>query len=102
MSYLRVTYAEWDIDVDTPEGGRLLGLVRSQGMALLQRQPGFLRYRLIRLGPNRTVALVEWESDERALAGATAYRGWMESVGIMAHVTLTTESGPVLIALDGS
>jgi hypothetical protein len=102
MSYLRVTYAEWDIDVDTPEGSRLLGLVRSEGMALLQRQRGFVCYRLVRLGPNRTVALVEWESEDRALAGATTYRGWMEAAGIMHHVTLMTESGPVLIALDGS
>ena len=100
MTFQRVTFAEWDIDVDTPEGHRLLDIVRSDGLALFRRQPGFIRYRLVRLGPSRTIALAEWDSEELALAGAARYRSWLETAGLMAHITLTTESGPVLISSD--
>jgi heme-degrading monooxygenase HmoA len=100
MTYLRMTVAEWDIDLDTPEGHRLAGLIRSDGLAVFRRQPGFIRYRLMRAGPGRSIAVAEWESEALGMAGAAKYREWLETAGIKAHITMATEAGPVLVSSD--
>ena len=100
MTYLRMTVAEWDIDLDTPEGGRLVELIRSQGLAVFRRQPGFIRYRLMRAGPGKSIAVAEWESEELGITGAGKYREWLETAGIRAHITMATEAGPVLVSSD--
>ena len=100
MTYLRVTVAEWDVDLDGPQGQRHVELIRSEGVAFLRRQPGFVRYRLMRAGPGKSIAAVEWESEERALVGAARYRQWLEDVGIKAHMSMDTTGGPVLVSSD--
>jgi hypothetical protein len=100
MTYLRVTVAEWDIDLDTPQGARLVGLIQSQGLEVFRRQPGFLWYRLMRVGPGRSIAVAEWESEELGIPGAARYRQWLEEAGVRAHITMSTEAGPVLISSD--
>ena len=100
MTYLRTTIAEWDVDLDAPSGQHLVDLIRSEGTAVLRRQPGFIRYRLMRAGPSRSIAFVEWESEERAHAGAAKYRQWLEDAGIKAHISMDTTGGAVLIASD--
>ena len=100
MTYLRTTVAEWDIDLDSPEGHRLTNLIASDGLAVFRRQPGFIRYRLMRAGPGRSVAVAEWESEELGIAGAARYREWLEVAGIRAHIAMDTVSGPVLVSSD--
>lgn len=100
MTYLRVTVAEWDIDLDTPQGARLVALICADGLAVFRRQPGFIRYRLMRAGPGKSIAVAEWESEELGIAGAARYRQWLEEAGIRAHITMATEAGPVLISSD--
>jgi hypothetical protein len=102
VTYLRMTIAEWDIDLDAPAGHRLAALIRSEGMAVFRRQPGFIRYRLMRAGPGRSIAVAEWESEELGIAGAARYRQWLEEAGIRVHITMTTEAGPVLVSSDES
>ena len=100
MTYLRMTVAEWDIDLDTPEGHRLVELIRSEGLAVFRRQPGFIRYRLMRAGPGRSIAVAEWESEELGVRGAARYRDWLDKAGIKARITMATEAGPVLVSSD--
>jgi hypothetical protein len=100
MTYLRVTVAEWDIDLDTPQGARLVELIRSEGLTVFRRQPGFIRYRLMRAGPGKSIAVAEWESEELGITGAARYRQWLEDAGIRARINMNTEAGPVLISSD--
>ena len=96
-----MTVAEWDIDLDTPAGERLTELISHEGLAVFRQQPGFIRYRLMRAGPMKSIAVAEWESEELGVVGAARYRQWLEDVGIRAHITMTTEAGPVLVSSDG-
>ena len=100
MAYLRMTIADWDLDVDSPEGRALVDLVARDGAAVFRAQPGFVRYRLMRAGPRRTVAVAEWESEELGLAGAGRYREWMGAAGVREHITLETEAGPIVVSTD--
>ena len=100
MTYLRMTVAEWDIDLDTPQGARLVDLIRTQGLAVFRRQPGFIRYRLMRAGPGRSIAVAEWESEELGIPGAARYRQWLEDAGVRVHITMDTTAGPVLVTSD--
>ena len=100
MTYLRVTVAEWDVDIDAPQGQRLVDRITSEGIPFLRRQPGFVRYRLMRAGPSRSIAAVEWESEELALAGAARFRQWLEDAGIKTHLAMDTTGGPILVSSD--
>ena len=100
MAYLRMTIADWDLDVDSPEGGALVDLIARDGAAVFRAQPGFIRYRLMRAGPRRTVAVAEWASEELGLAGSSKYREWLASAGIREHIAMDTEAGPMLVSVD--
>ena len=100
MTYLRMTIAEWDVELDAPEGDRLVALIDSAGLAVFRRQPGFIRYRLMRAGPTKSVAVAEWETEELGLAGSAKYREWLEAAGIKAHIAMSTEAGPALVSSD--
>ena len=100
VTYLRMTVAEWDIDLDTPAGGRLVDKILDEGLAVFRRQPGFIRYRLMRAGPMKSIAVAEWESEELGITGAARYRQWLEEAGIRDHITMTTEAGPVLVSSE--
>ena len=95
-----MTVAEWDIDLDTPEGHRLIERIRSEGLQVFRRQPGFIRYRLMRASPGKSIAVAEWESEELGVRGAARYRDWLDAAGIKAHITMTTEAGPVLVSSE--
>lgn len=95
-----MTVADWDLDVDGPDGQALVARIDRDGAAVFRAQPGFVRYRLMRAGPRRTVAVAEWESEELGLAGSAQYRAWLAEAGIRAHITMETETGPVIVAAD--
>jgi hypothetical protein len=97
MGYLRVTVAEWDIDVDSAEGQAIVESITREGLDVFRRQPGFVDYRLVKAGPRTTVAVAEWESEDLGRAGAQRYRDWMQRRGIMQHVTLHTYDGPIVV-----
>jgi len=95
-----MTVAEWDIDLDTPAGARLTKMIRDEGLAVFRQQPGFIRYRLMRAGPMKSIAVAEWESEDLGIVGAARYRQWLDDAGIRAHITMSTEAGPVLVSSD--
>ena len=94
--YLRVSVARWDIDTRSPEAERIFRLIDTDGVAVFRAQPGFVRYRLMRVDSATTVAVAEWESEELGRAGAERYREWMRSAGIMEHLTLETRAGDIV------
>jgi hypothetical protein len=50
----------------------------------------------MRVDSTTTVAVAEWESEQRGRIGAEHYREWMRRVGIMAHLTLETHAGEIV------
>ncbi len=98
MAYLRVTVAEWDIDLESPEARALIQSIASEGLQVFRSQPGFIDYRLMQAGLRRTIAVAEWESEELGRPGAQRYRDWMASRGIMGHLTLLTSDGEILVS----
>ena len=100
MAYLRMTVADWDVEVDGPEGRALVDLIARDGAAVFRRQPGFVRYRLMAAGPRRTVAVAEWRSEELGLAGSARYREWLAEAGVRAHITMDTEAGEIVVTVD--
>jgi Antibiotic biosynthesis monooxygenase len=94
--YLRVTIAHWNINLDSAEAANIFRQIDTEGVSVFRRQPGFIRYRLMRADGRTTVAVAEWESEKLGLAGAEQYREWMRSVGIMDRITLETRAGDIV------
>ena len=100
MGYLRMTRATWDLDLESEEGRALVDRIAKEGVAVFRRQEGFIRYRLMRAGPRRTVAVAEWESEDLGTVGAEHFREWLATAGIREHIEMETEAGPILVAGD--
>lgn len=94
--YLRVSVATWSIDVHSREAERIFCQIKTDGVAVFQAQPGFVRYRLMRANQTTTVAVAEWESEQLGKAGAEQYRAWMRRAGIMDRLTLETYAGDIV------
>lgn len=47
---------------------------------MMQEQPGFRRYTLVRTGPDTVVSLTGWEAKEQAEAAAQRLSGWVREV----------------------
>ncbi len=97
MTYLRVTVADWDIDLDSAEGQAMIRSIGSEGLRVFRSQPGFIDYRLAKVAPRTTIAVAEWESEELGKPGAQRYRDWMQSSGIKQHLTLHTQDGEIVV-----
>jgi len=98
MTYLRCTVGRWNVDLDSDEGQKALGLIDDGGLRVFNRQPGFISYRLMVAGLTTTVAVAEWESEELGKPGAQRYREWLRSSGIAEKLSLETYDGPVIVA----
>jgi hypothetical protein len=94
--YLRVSVARWKINLYSQEAERIFRQIGTDGVALFRAQPGFVRYRLMRVDSTTTIAVAEWESQQLGQAGAERYRAWMRSVGIMDRFTLETQAGDIV------
>jgi len=94
--YLRVSFGHWKIDTYSPEAERIFRQIETDGVAVFRAQPGFVRYRLMRENRTTTIAVAEWESEARGLAGAEQYRAWMRRVGIMDRLVLETHTGQIV------
>lgn len=98
MNHLRMTIGRWDLDLDTPEGREFFQRIQTEGVAVFRRQPGFVRYRLMRADRRTTIAVAEWESEELAAAGAQVFRGWLAESGLRARLTMETFAGEIVAA----
>ncbi len=94
--YLRVSIGRWSIDLYSAEAERIFHQIETEGVAVFRAQPGFVRYRLMRVDGTTTVAVAEWESEELGQVGAQQYRAWMREVGIMDRLTLETHAGQIV------
>ncbi len=97
MAYLRVTVAEWDIDLNSEQADAMIREIANEGLLVFRSQPGFVDYRLMKAGARTTIAVAEWESEELGRPGAQHYRDWMQSAGIKQHLTLRTYDGDILV-----
>jgi len=96
MTYLRVTFARWSIDLFTPQAVDLFRRINEDGVKVFRAQPGFIRYRLMRLDRNTTIAVAEWESEMLGKPGAQAYRTWLKDSGIADLIVLDTYDGEIV------
>lgn len=94
--YLRVSIANWNINLYSAEAERIFSQIHTDGVAIFRAQPGFVRYRLMRADSTTTIAVAEWQSEELGRPGAERYREWMRSVGIMDRITLETHAGDIV------
>jgi hypothetical protein len=96
VTYLRCTIGRWNIDLDSEEGREAFRLIDTEGVEVFRDQPGFVRYRLMVSDPRTTIAVAEWESEERGKPGARRYREWLKSSGIAEKLSLETYDGEVV------
>ena len=94
--YLRVSIANWSVDLYSQEAEHIFRQIDTDGVAVFRAQPGFVRYRLMRANRTTTVAVAEWESEQLGKAGAEQYRAWMRRAGIMDRLTLQTHAGDIV------
>jgi len=80
----------------TPRRSHMFKQIETDGVAVFRAQPGFIRYRLMRMDSSTTIAVAEWESERLGKVGAEQYRAWMRKAGIMAHLTLETRAGEIV------
>lgn len=98
MSYLRTTIGRWNIDLESTEASVIFKRIETEGVAVFRRQPGFVRYRLMRADMRTTVAMAEWESEALATAGAQNFRAWLAESGIREKLTMETYAGEIVAA----
>ena len=98
MSYLRMTIGRWTMDLHSAEAGKVFEQIQEEGVAVFRKQPGFIRYRLMRADAHTTIAVAEWESEQLGTAGAQRFRDWLKSSGIIEKLTLETYAGQVVVA----
>jgi hypothetical protein len=98
MSYLRMTIARWNLDLDSPEAREIFQRIRTEGVAVFRQQPGFVRYRLMRAESRTTVAMAEWASEDLGTAGAQKFRAWLAEAGIRERITMETYAGEIVAA----
>jgi heme-degrading monooxygenase HmoA len=98
MPYLRTTIGRWTIDLSSEEAEQVFSQIRQEGVEVLRRQPGFVRYRLMRADAQTTIAVAEWESEALGEAGAQQFRQWLRSSGIAQKLSLETYAGTVVVA----
>jgi hypothetical protein len=98
VAYLRTSIGEWKIDLDTDEATRIFERIHTEGVAVFRREPGFVRYRLMRADRRTTVAVAEWESEALGRPGAERYREWLRESGIWDLLTLKTLAGEIVAA----
>ncbi len=98
MSYLRMTIGRWTIDLNSAEAEEAFQKIQEEGVSVFRKQPGFIRYRLMRADSYTTIAVAEWESEQLGTAGAQRYRDWLKSSGIAEKLTLETYAGEVVAA----
>ncbi len=96
MTYLRVTFAKWSIELDLPEAAEMFRWINEEGVRVFRAQPGFIRYRLMRLDRHTTIAVAEWESEALGKPGAQAYRDWLKDSGIAEKIVLETYDGEIV------
>lgn len=97
MTYLRTTIGRWSLDLDSPEAEAMFQRIRTEGIAVFRRQPGFIRYRLVRADVRTTIAVAEWENEELGTAGAQRFRDWLGQTGIRSRLTMETHAGEVIV-----
>jgi hypothetical protein len=94
LSELRTTIGRWSLDLDSPEAKEIFQRIRTEGVAVFRRQPGFVGDRLMRADRHATIAVAEWESEALGTAGARNFRAWLAEVGIRDPLTMAaTRSG---------
>src|SRR5918912_4433040 len=98
MTYLRCTIGRSNIDLNSDEGREAFRLINDEGLRVFRSQPGFVRYRLMVADSTTTIAVAEWESEERGKPGARRYREWLRSSGIAEKLSLETYDGEVVAA----
>ncbi len=98
MSYLRMTIGRWTMDLGSAEAGEVFQRIQEEGVSVFRRQPGFIRYRLMRADAHTTIAVAEWESEQLGTAGAQRFRDWLKSSGIAEKLTLEAHAGQVVVA----
>lgn len=98
MSYLRMTIGRWNLDLESPEAQQIFHRIQSEGVAVFRRQPGFVRYRLMRADSRTTIAMAEWESEELGTAGAQQFRAWLSDSGIREKLAMETYAGEIVAA----
>jgi hypothetical protein len=97
MAYLRVTFAKWTVDTNSPEAQEAYRKIATDGLRIFRNQPGFIRYRLMVADKQTTVAVAEWESPELGKVGALHYRDWMRTSGVAQYITLETSDGEIVV-----
>lgn len=98
MGYLRMTIGRWNIDLTSPEAEEMFHRIQTEGVSVFRRQPGFVRYRLMRADVRTTIAMAEWESEELGSAGAERFRSWLSESGIRERLTMETFAGEIVAA----
>jgi heme-degrading monooxygenase HmoA len=98
MSYLRTTIGRWNLDLESPEAEVIFRRIQTEGVSVFRRQPGFIRYRLMRADRHTTIAMAEWESEALGSVGAERFRAWLQESGIREKLTMETYAGEIVAA----
>lgn len=98
MGYLRMSIAKWSIDLDSAAAIQIFRKISTDGIRVFREQPGFVRYRLMKVDRHTTIAVAEWETEELGRKGAENYRQWMRGSGVWDKIVLTTYAGEIVAA----
>ena len=72
-NYIRAGFYNFNPDILDP----LIEKARQELPDLMQRQPGFLRYAVVRTGSDSIASLTAWENREQSEAAAQQLTGWV-------------------------
>ncbi len=99
MPYLRVSVVTWNVDLHGAAGQAIIQKVQEEGIPLLRRLPGFVRYQAAFTGPRTSVNVYEWESEAQATAGAQRFTEWLQGSGLGQQLdSLDVHLGEVVVS----
>ena len=96
LTYLRCSIGKWSIDLYSREAEEIFRRINVEGVAVFQKQSGFISYRLMRVSSDVTIAVAEWKSKELGKVGAENYRRWLRENGIWNKLVLQTYDGEIV------
>src|SRR5262245_36637705 len=89
--------AKPDADLDA-----VIERARAEIVPLMQQQPGFRRYTVLRTGPDRLVSLSGWDSRDQAEAAGTRLSGWVREVMGPALASVENHIAEVITVTEAS
>ncbi|GAC1529608.1 MAG: hypothetical protein NVS2B16_36900 [Chloroflexota bacterium] len=98
MAYLRIGINTLKHDVGSPEVQAMGERIRTEGIAFLRQQPGFVRFQVVEADSRTVITVLEWASESQGKVGVERWSEWLQSHGSVVSESFQSYGGDVIIS----